>query len=215
MSTLLLRLAGPMQAWGTESQFEIRKTNREPTKSGIIGLLAAAMGLRRDEPLDQLMQLHFGVRVDREGMLLRDFHMVRGEKFPYATTRYYLSDAVFLVGVSCEDESFMQQLLEAVTHPAFPLFLGRRSCPPEGRVCLGLRNLPLEEALRQEPLLVHAGYNQPDRVRIILDAPNEPTRIRDMPVSFHPHHRQHTYRTAKEVWQEFASCEHDPMQELR
>lgn len=86
MSTLLLRLAGPMQAWGTESQFEIRKTNREPTKSGIIGLLAAAMGLRRDEPLDQLMQLHFGVRVDREGVLLRDFHMARGEKFPYATT---------------------------------------------------------------------------------------------------------------------------------
>lgn len=215
MSTLLLRLAGPMQAWGTESQFEIRKTNREPTKSGIIGLLAAAMGLRRDEPLDQLAQLHFGVRVDREGVLLRDFHMVHGEKSSYLTTRYYLSDAVFLVGVSSEDESFMQQLQDGVTHPVFPLFLGRRSCPPEGRVCLGLRDLPLEEALRAEPLLDQAGRDQPDRVRIILDAPKEPTRMRDMPVSFHPHHRQHTYRTAKEVWQEFVPCEHDPMQELR
>lgn len=215
MSTLLLRLAGPMQAWGTESQFEIRKTNREPTKSGIIGLLAAAMGLRRDEPLDQLAQLHFGVRVDREGVLLRDFHMVCGERNSYVTTRYYLSDAVFLVGVSREDDSFMQQLLESVTHPAFPLFLGHRSCPPEGRVCLGLRNLPLEEALRQEPLIVQAGRDQPDRVRIVLDAPYEPAKIRDMPVSFHPHHRQHAYRTAKEVWQEIAPCEHDPMKELR
>ena len=47
MSTLLLRLAGPMQAWGADSRFDIRKTNREPTKSGVIGLLAAALGLRR------------------------------------------------------------------------------------------------------------------------------------------------------------------------
>ena len=51
MAVLLLRLSAPLQAWGTEnSKFEIRKTGREPSKSGIVGLLAAALGIRRNEP---------------------------------------------------------------------------------------------------------------------------------------------------------------------
>ena len=76
MATLLLRLAAPLQSWGADSKFEIRKTNREPTKSGVIGLLAAALGLRRDETeaLQRLNRLRFGVRVDQEGSLLVDFH---------------------------------------------------------------------------------------------------------------------------------------------
>ena len=215
MSTLLLRLAGPMQAWGAEAQFEIRKTNREPTKSGVIGLLAAALGLRRDAPLTALAQLRFGVRVDREGVLLRDFHMARGKKDAYVTTRYYLCDAVFLVGVSGEDEALMQQLAEAVACPAFPLFLGRRSCPPEGRVCLGLRTLPLEEALRCEPPLVQPGRHSPGQARMILDAPDGLARVRDVPVSFSPYHRQYAFRAAREGWQDLPAGEHDPMQELR
>lgn len=72
MATLLLRLAAPLQAWGADSKFETRKTGREPTKSGVIGLLAAALGLRRDEheALLRLTGLRFGVRVEREGQLL-------------------------------------------------------------------------------------------------------------------------------------------------
>ena len=64
MSTLLLRLAAPMQAWGTDSRFDTRKTDRIPLKSGVIGLLAAALGLKRDADLTQLNELSFGVRVD-------------------------------------------------------------------------------------------------------------------------------------------------------
>lgn len=76
MATLLLRLAAPLQSWGMDSKFETRKTNREPTKSGIIGLLSAALGLRRDETeeIEKLNQLRFAVRVDREGSLLIDYH---------------------------------------------------------------------------------------------------------------------------------------------
>ena len=68
MATLLLRLAAPLQSWGMDSKFETRKTNREPTKSGVIGLLAAALGLRRDDAagLARLNGLHFAVRADRE-----------------------------------------------------------------------------------------------------------------------------------------------------
>jgi CRISPR system Cascade subunit CasD len=39
MAVLLLRLAGPMQAWGTQSRFVNRDTELEPSKSGVIGLL--------------------------------------------------------------------------------------------------------------------------------------------------------------------------------
>ena len=50
MATLLLRFAAPLQAWGIDSKFETRNTEREPSKSGVIGLLAAALGYKRTEP---------------------------------------------------------------------------------------------------------------------------------------------------------------------
>lgn len=158
MATLLLRLAAPLQSWGADSKFEIRKTEREPTKSGVIGLLAAALGLRRDDAagLQPLCGLRFGVRVDREGALLEDFHTAgnptprqvqaarrkgKAPDAPYVTRRHYLADAVFLVGLESEDEALLQKLAWALGHPAYPLFLGRRSCPPTLPLCLGLRPL--------------------------------------------------------------------------
>lgn len=215
MSTLLLRFAGPMQAWGADSRFDIRKTNREPTKSGVVGLLAAALGMRRDEPLDELAALRFGVRVDREGVLLRDFHMVKGEKSSYVTTRYYLCDAAFLVGLYSRDKALMERLEDAVRHPAYPLFLGRRSCPPEGRICLGLRDMELEEALRAETLLVERKESELERMRFVLDDPTGGGRAHDVPVSYSPFDRQYAYRAVRESWQATGGSEHDPMQELR
>ena len=216
MSTLLLRFAAPMQAWGADSRFDIRKTNREPTKSGVVGLLAAALGLQRDALLNELTALRMGVRVDREGVLLRDFHMVHGKKSSYVTTRYYLCDAVFLVGVFSEDEALMRRLEEAVRNPAFPLFLGRRSCPPEGRVCLGLREMTLEDALTSEPsLAAHGAFQQTERLRMVLEDPRGTARLRDMPISFSPFDRQYGYRAAREIWLDQPTNEHDPMRELR
>lgn len=219
MSTLLLRFAGPLQAWGADSRFDVRRTNREPTKSGVIGLIASALGLRRDAPLDELNRLHFGVRVDREGVLLRDLHTVRKDKnTSYMTTRYYLSDAVFLIGLYSDDETLMQRLEHAVRNPAHPLFLGRRSCPPEGRVCLGLRQMPLEETLKSEPSLIPPKPSKPDepqRARIVLDDPRGTARLNDLPVSFSPYNRQYAYRAAREMWNTFPSNDaHDPMLEL-
>lgn len=219
MSTLLLRFAGPLQAWGADSRFDVRRTNREPTKSGVIGLIASALGLRRDAPLDELNRLRFGVRVDREGVLLRDLHTVRKDKnTSYMTTRYYLSDAVFLVGLYSDDETLMRRLEHAVRNPAHPLFLGRRSCPPEGRVCLGLRQIPLEEALKSEPSLIPpkpSKPGEPQRARIVLDDPHGTARLNDLPVSFSPYNRQYAYRAAREMWNTFpANDAHDPMLEL-
>ena len=91
MQTLLLRLAAPLQSWGSSSKFEIRTTEKMPTKSGVVGMLAAALGLGRDSNLSELNVLQFGVRADREGENIIDFHMVHSEKSSYVTYRHYLS----------------------------------------------------------------------------------------------------------------------------
>lgn len=140
MSTLLLRLAGPLQAWGYDSKFETRRTGREPSKSGVIGLLAAALGRKRDESIEDLRELRFGVRVDREGQLLHDYHTVQMKSGKtYVTHRYYLADATFLVGIESENKAWLEEIQHALLHPAFPLFLGRRSCVPSLPIALGIR----------------------------------------------------------------------------
>ena len=168
MATLLLRLAAPLQAWGADSKFETRKTGREPTKSGVIGLLAAALGLRRDEreALLRLTGLRFGVRVEREGQLLVDYHTAKtqDEKTSYVTYRHYLQDAVFLAGIESEDAALLQQLQQALLHPVFQLYLGRRSCPPTLPLCLGLRQCSLQEALQTEPPLCPGRHWRLDRL---------------------------------------------------
>lgn len=80
MSTLLLRFAGPVQSWGINSKFEVRRTENAPSKSGVTGLLAAALGIRRNEDISSLNKLRLGVRTDQEGRLLKDFHTAHSEK---------------------------------------------------------------------------------------------------------------------------------------
>lgn len=228
MATLLLRLAAPLQSWGADSKFETRKTNREPTKSGVVGLLAAALGLRRDDTagLARLNGLRFAVRADREGSLLVDFHTaIREEdrqkgKGPYVTYRHYLQDAVFLVGVESDDAALLQELETALHRPAYPLYLGRRSCPPTLPVCLGIRTGELLDTLETEPLLVQRSGAGP--LRILSDAdPADPAVVPqcDLPVSFSPIHRQYRHRPVRE-WRVRppelpGTTEHDAMAELR
>lgn len=218
MAVLLLRLAAPMQSWGTDdSKYETRKTGREPSKSGVIGMIAAALGYRRDESekLRDLNQLHFGVRVDREGKLLRDFHMARAGKDSYLTNRYYLADAIFLVGLE-GDPVLLTELAYALSHPVFPLYLGRRSCPPTLPICLGIRECDLSDALRNEPSL-DTQKRRSDVARIRTDANAEETAVplRDFAISFDHRCRRYGYRNVVErepVYHE--STVHDPFQEL-
>jgi CRISPR system Cascade subunit CasD len=66
---LLIPCVGPMQSWGTRSRFQERDTEREPSKSGLIGLICAALGRDRNETVEDLAALKMAVRVDREGKL--------------------------------------------------------------------------------------------------------------------------------------------------
>jgi CRISPR system Cascade subunit CasD len=174
MSVLLFRLAGPMQSWGVESRFTIRDTGRDPSKSGVVGLLCAALGRPRHAPVDDLAALLMGVRVDREGALKVDYQTAGGSTLagaPYGVAkasgarpdtvvsqRYYLADADFLVGLE-GDEGLLRQLDVALGAPVWQLFLGRKAFVPGVPVRLpdepprgpGLRAEPLEEALRAYP----------------------------------------------------------------
>lgn len=163
MATLLLRLAAPLQSWGSDSKFETRKTDREPTKSGVVGLLAAALGLRRDdtEGLARLNGLRFAVRADQEGSLLVDFHTAKSRDTSYVTYRHYLQDAVFLAGLESEDEALLRVLEAALRHPVYPLYLGRRSCPPAHPAALS--GHPAGEPAGRPPDGTHAGTKTGNR----------------------------------------------------
>lgn len=213
MATLLLRLAAPLQSWGSSSKFEIRTTEKMPTKSGVVGMLAAALGLRRDADLARLNALKFGVRADREGEDITDFHMAHSEKSSCVTYRHYLCDAVFLAGLEGEEE-LLKELEVALQNPQFPLFLGRRSCPPTLPVVMGIRNLPLETALRKEAPLTEKHENL---LRIQIETDNSDAgMIQDMPISFNPARRVYGYRRIREDFVEYSQneTEHDAMQEL-
>jgi len=172
MSVLLLRLAGPMQSWGGASRHMTRYTLSMPTKSGIVGLLAAALGRRRGDDLSDLAALRLGVRADQPGPLLVDYHTVSAashapgdparQRMPTAsggslkpadstevTRRYYIADAVFVAALEAQPD-VAETLADALRRPRYPLYLGRRSCPPARPVLIGIeRDTSLEAALEQ------------------------------------------------------------------
>ena len=188
-NTLFLRLEGPLQSWGERARWSVRDTAPEPTKSGIVGLLACALGLTGDADLRQLSaEIRLGVRCDRPGTLLVDYHTVGGGyKKPQLLTaegkpkissgrphteqtwRSYLCDASFLAAVRAGPE-LIARLAEAVQRPHWPVYLGRKSCPPSRPPFEGVGDYPsLEAALEAWPLRTTAPAEEAARVRAVLD----------------------------------------------
>ena len=168
MPTLLLRLVGPMQSWGTTSRFDQRDTGKEPSKSGVIGLLAAALGIDRGNwmDLEPLTRLAMGVRHDRPGVPKRDYQtagcvtgdtIIKADGKPskdgVVSQRFYLADAAFLVGFEGDDRALLDKAHAALRNPVWPLALGRKSYVPSEPVWLedGVQDAPLREALAQWP----------------------------------------------------------------
>lgn len=205
MSVLLMQLAGPLQSWGSSSRFARRSTEPAPTKSGVIGLLAAAQGRRRDDDLADLAELRFGVRIDQPGVSTRDFQTAHrfdtGTAMP-VSERYYLADAVFVAAVE-GDKRLIDDLHRALREPVFLPYLGRRSCPPARNVDLGVRDLPLMEALKREEWRAARWHQRRHRHErhVTLEALVEATSqdgpvdtLRDQPLSFDPLHRRYALR---------------------
>ena len=202
MAVLILRFSGPLQSWGNDSNFNFRRTSGYPTKSGVIGFIASALGYSRTDSLKPLSDLKICIRVDKEGKLLRDYQTVKSSngKDSYIVNKYYLSDATFVVGIEGSSE-LIGQIEQAIKNPAYPLFLGRRSCVPTLPIVLGKRDEKLIEAVKNEPLqaLIDDGEGSKRKLKLIIDAePDEDSdSVCDMPLSFSPKNRRHTWRSIK------------------
>lgn len=211
MTVVALRLGGPLQAWGSDSRFVHRRTEMAPTKSGVVGLVAAAKGMRRADPIEELVGLRMGVRVDQPGRLIRDFQTAHRPKRDRTGSlqwtsmpisyRYYLSDATFLAVLE-GDPRLIEGIDAALRSPYFPLFLGRRSCPPSRPVALGVFDLDLAGGLTELDwqASLHEQRRRRDRLvslETVRDAESgEPgaETMHDQPVSFDPNRRTYAWR---------------------
>ena len=220
MATLLMRLAAPMQSWGDESKYDLRYTCAEPTKSGVIGLVSAALGLERSDPEIACLaqRLRMGVRVDQRGNIMADYHTVHVPdrrhylegcdtngnvimgKETYVTRRYYICDACFLVGLECAERSILEHISAALAAPIFSLYLGRRACPPTLPLNLGISERTLSQALYAAPWMAADWYRRkyPNaRLSIILESESgQPAShsVHDQPISFNQIHREYGFR---------------------
>jgi len=159
MSSIAFHLDSPMQSWGASSRFQYRETDPFPSKSGIIGLVAAALGIDKHAPdeaerLAPLTALRFtAIRLPKKHAVTRftDFHTIGGgydkkrssaEKMsiprkasgaPFGTVitrRSYLTDAVFIAILTGEDETLLAQTQAALLDPVWGVWFGRKTCIP-------------------------------------------------------------------------------------
>src|ERR1035437_1858233 len=157
MSHLALMLDAPLQSWGFASRFQRRTTGLQPTKSGVVGLLCAALGAAKGSPaerewLPKLAGLRMTVvtiprrtvpasnRTQPEELPLRrleDFHTVLDtrrasgapNRDPVVTHRQYLLDALFGVLLTGETE-VLKRAADALRDPIWGVWFGRKCCLP-------------------------------------------------------------------------------------
>lgn len=211
---LFMRFAGPMQSWGTMSRFTRRDTGKEPSKSGVIGLICAAMGIDRDDDtnadLQKLSRSSFGVRVLRQGDLQSDYHTAsniakadKGTKDTELSRRFYLSDADFIAAIGSDDRDLLERVQAALKKPIWQIFLGRKSFVPSlpvffpDDVAIIKTENGIEAELQSPQLLDRLGIEyDPKRLddpqRLIFESENGSEIRQDVPVSFRD--RQFTIR---------------------
>ena len=237
MYTTLLCFQAPLQSWGDTSKFENRTTWNYPSKSGTIGLLAAALGRDRDDDISDLCALRLGARADVPGIIIRDYHVFapteKPDKQNVISNRFYLSDATFLVGLESNSLEDHETIKAALKKPYYPLlYLGRKNCPVTPELYVGIREKSLEVALldelwiasdyMKEKILWSLPNTESPRMKIMIETKfGEPMdgTVNDVPVSFSRKHRQYTRRGYRilykpEVFKVEAKKDHDLMAEL-
>lgn len=216
-SFLALRLEGPLQSWGFDSQYNRRNTGLMPTKSAIAGMCCAALGLPRGSDAENIFLESFqGVRmtviaIPRTGSKkelpvrrLQDYHTVQNTRRASGainndcvlTHRQYLTDAAF--GILLEGEpSYLKQIADALADPVWGVWLGRKACIPSAPVLAGLRNNK-DDALKlfnlNKPL---EAYIRQEDVENFADGRDS---LPDMPVSFASERRSFAPRRVR-TWQ--------------
>ena len=209
--TLKLWLEGPFQSYGTEPRFEHLTTGLEPSKSALVGMCCAAEGRDLSKDVSDLAGLRMGVLVLREGKILRDYHIARnvpmanGKQRTIQTWRYYLMDAVFLVGLE-GDMELLERLQKAFENPAGFISLGRKACVPSESIWLpdGLREGELVAALSSYPRRPSRRWQyESPRKRLVLDlglSGTDGEARNDWPLSLDPRSRRFATRRVKTMW---------------
>lgn len=187
---LILRLDAPLMSFGAPMVDERGKIQPFPAQSLLTGLLANALGFDRSEyeKLERLQRrLRYAVREDRRGQKITDFqtvdlttpHMaghvwvisgVRKRRSKIRNKpreilhRDYWADAVYTVALTLDpagESPTLADVSSALTHPARPLFIGRKTCLPASSLhVLCAKAANLVEALQNVPLV--AGADKPD-----------------------------------------------------
>ena len=211
LKTIVMVFRGPFQSYGTNSHFEIRHSDCYPSQSAILGIVAAAMGVHREEvnQIHELKSLKVAIRIDQIGHIASDYHIAAKYKSNgdfdrnYVTKRYYLEDAVFVVALEGENE-LVSKIHDYLRYPYFQLFYGRRSCPVNYDFLVGIYEESAIEQLHQQPWMAAKWYQKrikQEKVRLDIYADQEclpkgkrKQLRRDRPVSFLQLGRKHEYR---------------------
>ena len=172
---LVFQLYAPLLSWGEQTSGQERPSADHPSRSALLGLLAAALGIdRSDDEQQQTLAANcrFGVKLCAPGLALRDFHTAQvpstKKKSNYRYTRRdelataelgtilsfrtYRQDSLSVVAVWLETSAPCQYSLDeiqrALQRPHFPLYLGRKSCP----LALPLHPCPIQHSSLQAAL---------------------------------------------------------------
>lgn len=188
MSTLALQLVGPMQSYGLDAAHTTRRTWPHPTKSAVVGMLAAQLGRRRTADIRDLAALKMHVRLDASGVEERDFHTARNIRRASGTTDdkahlikydHYLADAAFLVVLEGE-RPLLLTLEDALQNPRFFTYLGRKAYVASRPLLhSGVSDEDALTRLRTTPLIAP---HRPLCAAILEDVGGE-TLLPDQPVS--------------------------------
>ncbi len=192
MNYLILKLQGGMQAWGTHTYEDYRPTNLFPTRSGIVGLLGACLGIERQNiKTRQVLNegLILAARADEQQwrpQIITDYHTIldarkvngKPRENAILSSREYLCDAQYTVAVGLKNcKITFEELSKAVRKPFYTPVLGRKSCP--------LYRPLYETEVEAESLREALSMVAPDRGVIYSDEPMEGASlftIRDLPL---------------------------------
>lgn len=155
MKFLLFQIYAPLVSWGEIAVGGERQSARHPSKSAIIGLVAAALGIRREEEerLSSLANaLGFSVELHSAGSILKDYHTTQvpkkeGKVVHYTrrsellapsdkigtilSSREYRCDALAIVAIYLKDDTFtLDEIQKSLREPTFHLYFGRKSSAP-------------------------------------------------------------------------------------
>lgn len=160
LAYLALRLEGPLQSWGFDSQYNRRNTGLMPTKSAIAGMCCAALGLNRGSDGEREFLVSFAktkltaIAIPRNGAKkklpvrrLQDYHTVQNTRRASGainsdcvlTHRQYLTDASFGVVLTGE-RPLLEQISEALKNPVWGVWIGRKACVPTAPLLAGLKD---------------------------------------------------------------------------